>query len=206
MRIAIGLVLSVTSVALAQPAPAPAPPGPAPTAPADAEPAPGVEPVPGVDPTAPPVTPPADVPPPVAARPPRSIGIDAAIVLPMSDYADDAKIGFGAFGRFEFPRSELFSFTLRGGALVHVPADNRDTLVLVPLFAGLQFAFARPWFVAVDGGLTFRYAGKAAGAAGLAFGAGYRAGRISARAEFLVPDLGAADSTAGLLATFGFSL
>ncbi|MBA2540832.1 MAG: hypothetical protein H0V17_14430 [Deltaproteobacteria bacterium] len=194
MRTVIGLVLSA-STALAQPtSPVTLP---APTAPADAEPAPGVEPtVPAESPA----------PPQVTARPARSIGIDAAIVLPMSDYADDAKIGFGAFARAELPRSELFAFTLRGGALLHVPAENRDALLLVPLLAGVQFAFAKPRFVAVDAGLMFRYAGEAAAAAGLAFGGGYRSGRISARAEFLVPDLGAADSTAGVLASFGFSL
>lgn len=207
MRTAIALVLSGTSVCLvdlarAQPAPAPV----------DAEPAPGVDATPGVDPTAPTVpdpvapTPPAEpAPAPASSALARSIGIDGAIVVPMSDYADDAKIGFGAFGRVEFPRSEQFAFTLRAGALVHVPADDRDTLVLVPAFVGLQFAFARPWFVAVDAGMAFRYAGKAEAAVGLAFGGGYRSGKFSARAEFLVPDLGTADSTAGVLATVGYS-
>jgi hypothetical protein len=190
VRIAIAITLSaVTSAVYAQPAP---------TAPADPEPAPGVEPTPAAS------TP--TEPPPASPAVGRSIAIDGAIVVPMSDYADDAKIGFGVFGRVEFPRSEQFALTVRVGGLGHVPADNRDTLVLVPAFGGIQFMFAKPWFVAIDAGLVFSYADKFDAALGLAFGGGYRSGRFSARAEFLVPDVDTADSTAGVLATVGYSL
>ena len=169
---------------------------------------PDAEPAPGLAPTPPPTTEsatPTPQPNP-AGKPAKTFGIDAGIVIPLSDYADDAKLGFGVLVRYELPRGDVFSLTLRVGGLGHVAADKRDTLILVPALFGIQLRFADPWFFTADAGLVFRYQGESAAALGLAFGLGYRKGKVAARAEILVPDLGVADSTAGVMATVGYSL
>lgn len=190
MRLALAIALLGPTTVYAQPAP-------------DAEPAPGV----GTSPTPPPTEAATPTPQPnPAGKPARTFGIDAGVVIPLSDYADDAKLGFGVMVRYELPRSEAFSLTLRAGGLAHVAAENRDALLLVPALFGIELRFADPWFLTADAGLVFRYQGKGAAALGLAFGAGYRTGKIAIRAEILVPDLGVADSTAGVMATVGYSL
>ncbi len=140
-----------------------------------------------------------------AGTPAKTIGIDGAVILPLSDYADDAKLGFGLLLRYEIPRSGVFSITLRTGGLGHLAAERRDTLLLFPGFVGIQVRFADRWFFTADAGIMFRYQGDSAAAIGVAFGVGYRKGKGSVRGEILVPDLGTADSTAGLMIAVGFS-
>jgi hypothetical protein len=143
---------------------------------------------------------------PVEAR--RTLGVDAALVLPAGDYGEVATAGAGALGRLELPAGPGF-VTGRAGVLLH--AMEIGNLTLVPIYAGYrQPVGTGGLYVAGELGLTlgfgsvqtpFGMATASDSELGLTLGAGMRRGALDVRAALFLPD---ADDLVGLLGTVGF--
>src|SRR5436305_816153 len=88
-------------------------------------------------------------------EPDRVIGVDAAAVLPLSDYGEAATLGFGALGRLVWPIGPV-DLTARAGVLIHVGAPSGTSLTLFPIYGGAQLPLdaGRTYFVEAELGPT----------------------------------------------------
>jgi len=149
----------------------------------------------------------------VEPAPPRHrIGIDAAVVVPVGDYAHVADLGAGALFRYEIDVIPALSITSRIGYIHHVGELDSG---LIPIMAGAKYRFmpdgATPYLHG-ELGLTIIWASVNTGFGsasdtdtqlGLALGGGYDFGGVDLGAALYLPD---ADDAVGFLFTLGVDL
>jgi hypothetical protein len=138
----------------------------------------------------------------------KTLGVDAALVLPAGDYGEVATAGAGALGRLEIPAGPGF-VTARAGVLLH--AMEVGSLTLVPVYGGYrQPVGTGGLYVAGELGLTIGFGSvrtplgtmsASDSELGLTLGAGLRRGALDLRAALFLPD---ADDLVGILGTVGF--
>ena len=148
---------------------------------------------------------------------PRTLGVDAAVVLPLGDYGELATLGVGALVRFELPLQPQLSITARAGALYHLMDEDVGdaSLLLVPIYGGVRYSLGaggQGLYLAGEVGLTwgrisadtgFGTASDTDTELGLTLGAGFRQGKLDFRGQLFIPDLGEADDP-GVMGTVGF--
>ncbi|MDQ3366036.1 MAG: porin family protein [Myxococcota bacterium] len=150
------------------------------------------------------------------AGPGKVIGVDAAFVLPLSDYGDAADFAVGALGRFEFGINNMLSVTARAGLLYHIGTPEGFSLMFIPIYAGVKYNIGTSGLFAFgEAGLTYIRASVEIGGMsasdsetklGVNVGAGYQAGKIQARVGLLLPDVGEAADAHGIMASVGFDI
>jgi len=169
------------------------------------------------DPAAPP--PPSGAAAPAAAggKGSKIIGVDAAVILPLSDYADLVTLGLGVLGRFEFGVNDTLAITGRVGFVYNVIKSDFEgfSLNFVPIYAGAKYKIGTSGLFAFgEVGLTYTLATIDVGGVsasdseinlGLTAGAGYQMGKISLRGNLLLPDIGET-GVLGIMASFGYDL
>lgn len=161
----------------------------------------------GGDATTPPAT--TEDPAMAPAAPGKVIGVDAAFVLPLGDYADAADAAFGALGRFEFGINPALAITARAGLLYNLAKADGLTILMIPVFAGVKYNIGTSGLfgfgeiginhtrVSADGGSTSETK--------LSFqaGAGYGMGKLQFRGGFWYT---ASDpALMGIMASAGFN-
>jgi hypothetical protein len=151
------------------------------------------------------------------AAPRKTLGVDAAVVLPVGDYGELATLGVGAFARFEFPLQPQLAITARAGAIYHLMDEEAGdaSLLLVPIYGGVRYSLGaggQGLYLAGEVGLTwgrisadtgFGSASDTDTELGITLGAGFKTGKLDLRGQLFIPDLGEADDL-GLMATVGF--
>jgi len=148
--------------------------------------------------------------------PPRTIGVDAAVVLPLGDYGDIATLAVGALARVEVPIANKLAITGRVGALYHLTKEEFDgTLLFFPIYGGAKYNLgAGPdgLYLAGELGITIGYASADTGFGtasdtdselGMTLGAGFRKGALDVRGALFIPDLSEADDP-GIMGSVGF--
>jgi hypothetical protein len=148
--------------------------------------------------------------------PPRTIGVDAAVVLPLGDYGNVASLAVGALARVEVPIANKLAITGRVGALYHITTDEFDgTLLFFPIYGGARYTVGTgpdgP-YVAGELGITIGYASADTGLGtvsdtdselGMTLGAGFRKGALDVRGALFIPDLSEADDP-GIMGSVGY--
>jgi hypothetical protein len=145
--------------------------------------------------------------------PAKTFGIDAAVVVPVGDYADAIQIGGGVLVRYEVPAGPGFVYG-RTGLIGHMFKDGIDgSLWLVPAYAGYRYPLSPSGaYVAGELGITFGYAsvdtqfGEMSDSdtdLGIMLAAGLRRGKLDVRGGLFVPD---SDDATGFIAAVGFDL
>jgi hypothetical protein len=151
-----------------------------------------------------------------AARP-KTLGVDAAVVLPLGDYGEVATLGVGALVRFELPLQPQLAITARAGALYHIMDEDAGdaSFLLVPIYGGARYSLGaggEGLYLAGEIGLTwgrvsvdtgFGTASDTDTELGLTLGAGFRQGKLDFRGQLFIPDLGEAEDP-GVMGTVGF--
>lgn len=148
--------------------------------------------------------------------PPRTVGVDAAVVLPLGDYGDVATLALGPLARAEFPVAPRLAITARAGVLYHLTKSDYDgSLWFIPIYGGARYSLgAGPDgpYLAGELGITIAYARADTGFGtasdsdsklGGSFGAGLRRGALDFRAALFIPDLGHVDDP-GIMGSVGF--
>jgi hypothetical protein len=148
---------------------------------------------------------------------PKTLGVDAAVVLPIGDYGDLATLGFGALARFEIPLQPQLSITIRGGVILHImdEAAGDASFFMVPLYGGARYslgAAGQGVYLAGEAGLTYGHVSVDTGFGtasdsetelGVTLGAGFRQGALDFRGQLFIPDLSEADDL-GIMGTVGY--
>jgi hypothetical protein len=136
----------------------------------------------------------------------KTIGVDAAFVLPLGDYADASNAAIGALGRFEFGLKPNIAITVRAGLLYNLAKDPIDSILMIPVHGGVKYSVGTSGlFVQGELGIThYRVSPGSFNRTKFSFeaGAGYQKGKLSARAGFYRIQ----DDTAlqGIMASVGF--
>jgi len=144
--------------------------------------------------------------------PRHHVGLDAALVVPVGDYAHVADVGFGALIRYDLEIIPQLRIGFRGGYIHHVGEISSG---LIPLMAAATYRFlpgdSSP-YVRGELGVTIIWASAntAFGTVSdtdsqlaLLVGAGYDMGPVDLGAALYLPD---ADDAVGFLFTAGVEL
>jgi hypothetical protein len=147
---------------------------------------------------------------------PRTIGVDAAVVLPLGDYSNLATVAFGALAKVEIPVANKLAVTGRIGALYHITTDEFDgTLLFFPVYGGVKYSVGGGpdgVYVAGELGITIGYASADTGFGtasdtdselGMTLGAGFKNGALDLRGALFIPDLGEIDDP-GIMGSVGY--
>lgn len=190
---------------------------------------------PGLALAQPPSTPVGPPPPwPAAADPVARtrLGVDAAVVAPVGDYADGVDAALGLFGRVEVPISPQLFVTARLGFLYHLLEEPGGAgldinVMMFPLYGGLRYDLGttpQRAFVVAEGGINIlRVSTSGTGIdesesesnPSFNLGGGFQLGDVQARVTvFVTPgvgDDGGGDggdgvNLIGLMATVGIDL
>lgn len=156
----------------------------------------------------------------------NSIGVDAAFVLPVGDYADGVDAALGLFGRVEFGLNPQLFVTGRLGFLHHI-IDQAEggldfSLTMVPIYGGIRYNFAPsgegPFLAGEAGFNNIRFSASVGDVevsdsetkVSFNIGGGFQTGKISFRGSlFFTAEVGEdanGDGTnlTGLMATIGY--
>jgi hypothetical protein len=171
-------------------------------------------------------------PPPEAMQPPpmaaervkqNKLGLDAAFVLPVDEYADGVDAAFGLFGRLEFEIDPRLAVTARLGFLYHLVEDPGlgvdFSLVMFPVLGGIRYNLSSTGeggFLGAELGINYirvSVSGMGIDTSDsetkftLNLGAGFRTGQLSFMGSlFLTPDVGDETNLVGLMATIGYDI
>jgi hypothetical protein len=149
----------------------------------------------------------------VEVEPRNRIGIDAAFLLPLGDYAEAADFGIGALARWEMEVTKELSFGARAG-YIHVAASELSG-GLVPIHGTARYRFGAPGaapYLHGEIGLTVAWAsvetpfGNASDSESrlsAAFGGGYELGIVDLGVALYLPDI---DEDVTVLFTAGVDL
>jgi hypothetical protein len=167
----------------------------------------------GGDPAAP--LPPPGVAPAPAGAGSKILGVDGALVLPLSDYGDAADFGAGILGRFEFGIDDKLAITGRLGFLYHFGTPEvlgADTsLAFIPIYAGAKYVIESDIFACGELGLTYVLSsvGDVSDSEiklGLTLGVGYQMDKLQFRGMILAPDMSELDSVIGIMGSVGYDI
>lgn len=151
---------------------------------------------------------------PVAAAPapPRRLGIDAAVLVPIGDYADAASLAGGPLVRAELPAGPAV-VTARAGAILHAMKVDGASLIYAPIWVGGRYPLGGSGlFAAGEVGVTIAHASADTGFGdasdtktelGASLGVGLRRGALTVGGGLMLPDLG---DTAALYASVGYDV
>ncbi len=141
----------------------------------------------------------------------NEIGADAAVALPVGDFADGAGFGFGAMARYQRRILPKLRVTGRAGYVHHLEKNN-VTVYEVPFLAGIKYDFhagGTALYAGTELGFNLVGASIEGGGGGsetnLAMGAGvgWEAGKLDVRAQIFLPDVGDAMS---FMVTAGYGI
>src|SRR5688572_27533935 len=90
----------------------------------------------------------------------KTLGVDAAVVLPLGDYGEFATLGIGALARFEIPVQPQLAVTIRAGAIFHVMDDEAGdaSFLIVPIYGGARYSLGaggQGVYLAGEAGLSY---------------------------------------------------
>lgn len=148
----------------------------------------------------------------------KTIGADAAFVLPLGDYADGTDFALGVFGRFEYGVNDALSVTGRVGYLYNKVSSSNVSIGMIPVLVGASYKIG-PSGLAVFGelGLTNirvsldNFGSDSRTEFSVGGGAGYQAGKLEARVGFFMPgsisngSSGTSTTLYGLMASVGYN-
>lgn len=132
---------------------------------------------------------------PEAGKGTKTVGADAAFVLPLSDYSDVADAALGVFGRFEYGINAQLAVTGRLGFLYNLDksvAGVSPTTYMIPVYVGAKYSIGTSGLFA-DAELGLNYISTSVDVMGMSqsqsdtkfsflAGPGYQKGKLSARA------------------------
>jgi hypothetical protein len=145
-------------------------------------------------------------------QPRNRVGIDAAFVLPLDDYAELADFGVGALARWEFEATKEISVGARAGYVHHFGDYSGG---IAPIHATFRYRIGEPGaapYLRAELGVTIVWATVETGLGNVsdsdsnlsaALGGGYELGIVDIGAALILPDL---DDAFGLMVTVGADL
>lgn len=133
------------------------------------------------------------------------VGVDAAFVLPVDAYGDEADVGFGALVRYERRMGSKLYLAARGGPLFHATNVEGHGLTMAVMFAGMRYNLdpdrASSTFFTMAIGMNLVHATASAGGVSssatepeisLDIGGGFQVRQVQVRASiFYTPHVGA---------------
>jgi hypothetical protein len=139
-----------------------------------------------------------------------TVGFDAAVVLPLGDYADYADLALGPLFRIEVPVMSKIKITGRTGLLYHLVDGDDVTVIFFPIYGGVRYSFGEGHvgpYVAGELGITFGYfaigdESDTESELGLTLGGGFRKGALDFRGSLFIPSLDNGD--VGLMGSVGY--
>lgn len=169
---------------------------------------------PAAEPAAAPEAAPASEPMGATAAKQKLLGLDAAFVLPLSDYGDSADFAVGPLLRFEMGVAPNIAVTARAGVLFHVGTPEGFGLTMIPIYVGGKYNIGTSGlFAAAEVGATVIRASVDIGGIsasetetkfGFTAGLGYQKSKIQVRANLFVPDVGEIGDALGVMASVGY--
>ena len=150
-----------------------------------------------------------------SAFPGLKYGVDGAVTIPLSSWADASGIGIGALGVIEFTAIPLFDITGRIG-YIHGLEKNNVSIKHIPVMAGVKYILLPGvnLYLAGEIGMVFSKATAdfmgLSGSSdweseiGISIGAGAALGPLDVRGALFSPDVGEIGDMIGLLATVGY--
>lgn len=144
----------------------------------------------------------------------KVIAVDGAAIVPVGDWSDGAGIGIGALARLTVPVAAKIAITGHAGLIYHLSKGSMGAdaqTIEVPILGGVRYAFTPKIYAAGELGLVYLRTSISSGGSsmsgsdtklGLAFAAGYRTGKLEARAGLYFPDT----DVMGIFATVGWDV
>lgn len=144
----------------------------------------------------------------------KTLAVDGAAIVPVGDWSDGAGIGIGALARLTIPVHPKIAITAHGGLIYHLAkgsmgADSQT--IEVPVLGGVRYSFTPKIYAASELGLVYLRTSISSGGSsmsgsdtklGFLFAAGYRTGKLEARAGLYFPD----SDVMGIFATVGWDV